>query len=75
MSYSTSQFQNALFSIEPLSVGQTLAQRDGNNSSEPGDVEEGDNQQTDGGNGPELPGDSIGSPQRIRSPHQATDAL
>jgi hypothetical protein len=61
MSYSTSQFQNALFSIEPLSVGQALAQRDGN-SSEPGDVEEGDNQQTDDGNGPDLSGNSVGSP-------------
>lgn len=60
MSYSTSQFQNTLFSIEPLSVGQALAQQDGNSSSEPSDVEEGDNQQTNGGN-PELPGDSVGS--------------
>jgi hypothetical protein len=62
MSYSTGQFQNTLFSIKPLSVGQALAQQDGNNSSEPSDVEEGDNQQTDGGNGPDLPGDSVGSP-------------
>jgi hypothetical protein len=62
MSYSTSQFQNSHFSTEALSVNQALAQPDGDGSSEPTDLGEADNQQTENENGPEPPGDSGGSP-------------
>jgi hypothetical protein len=61
MSYSTSQFQNSLFSTESLSVNPALAQPDGDSSSEPTDSGEADNQQIENENGPEPPGDSGGS--------------
>jgi hypothetical protein len=60
MSYSTSQFQNSLFSTGPLSVNQAVAQQDGDSSSN--DLEESDNQQTENENGLEMPDDSGGSP-------------